>query len=58
MMSFVDKDIFELGCFVFFNNKNYVVVGVMVDDIDLMVRMMKVDKVFEESYVDVGGFDI
>ena len=57
MMSFVDKDILEPGCSVLLNNKNHAVVGVMVDDTDPMVRMMKVDKAPEESYADVGGLD-
>lgn len=37
--------------------KNFVVVGILVDDVDFMVSVMKVDKVLLELYVDVGGLE-
>ena len=57
MMSFVDKDLIEPGCSVLLNSKNYAVVGVLTDDIDPMVSVMKVDKAPLESYADVGGLE-
>lgn len=57
MMSFVDKDQLEPGCSVLLNSKNYAVVGILTDDIDPMVSVMKVDKAPLESYADVGGLE-
>ena len=57
MMSFVDKDQLEPGCSVLLNNKNYAVVGILTDDVDPMVSVMKVDKAPLESYEDIGGLD-
>ena len=57
MMSFVDKDLIEPGCSVLLNSKNYAVVGVLTDDVDPMVSVMKVDKAPLESYADVGGLE-
>ena len=39
------------------HHKNHSVVGVMVDDTDPMVSVMKVDKAPEETYADVGGLE-
>jgi 26S proteasome regulatory subunit T2 len=39
------------------HNKTHSVVGVLVDDTDPMVSVMKVDKAPEESYADVGGLE-
>ena len=55
IMSFVDKDLLEPGCSVLLHNKTHAVVGIMVDDTDPMVSVMKVDKAPEESYGDIGG---
>jgi len=57
MMSFVDKDLLEPGCSVLLHHKRHAVVGVLVDDTDPMVSVMKVDKAPEESYRDVGGLE-
>ncbi|CAI2368438.1 unnamed protein product [Moneuplotes crassus] len=57
MMSFVDKDQLEPGCSVLLNSKNYAVVGILTDDVDPMVSVMKVDKAPLESYADVGGLE-
>jgi len=57
MMSFVDKDLLQPGCSVLLHHKNHAVVGVMVDDTDPMVSVMKVDKAPEETYADVGGLE-
>lgn len=57
MMSFVDKDQIEPGCTVLLHNKVLSVVGLMGDDVDPMVNVMKVDKAPLETYADVGGLD-
>lgn len=57
MMSFVDKDQLEPGCSVLLNSKNYAVVGILTDDVDPMVSVMKVDKAPLESYADIGGLE-
>ena len=45
IMSFVDKDLLQPGCTVLTHNKSSSVVGVLQDDADPMVSVMKVDKV-------------
>lgn len=57
MMSFVDKDQLEPGCSVLLNHRSHSVVGILTDDIDPMVSVMKVDKAPLESYGDVGGLE-
>ena len=57
IMSFVDKDLLEPGCQVLLHHKNQAVVGVLQDDTDPMVRIMKLDKAPTESYADVGGLE-
>merc|ERR1712166_605598 len=53
--SFVDKDQLEPGCTVLLHNKSHTVVGILNDNNDPMVAMMKVDKAPLESYSDIGG---
>lgn len=55
IMSFVDKDLLEPGCAVLLHNKTMSIVGVLQDDADPLVSMMKVDKAPTESYADIGG---
>ena len=55
IMSFVNKDLLEPGCTVLLHNKTYSIVGVLGDDVDPMVSVMKVDKAPLESYADIGG---
>lgn len=57
IMSFVDKDLLEPNCQVLLHHKNQAVVGVLQDDADPMVRIMKLDKAPTESYADVGGLE-
>merc|ERR1712060_670580 len=52
-----DKDQIEPGCTVILNNKTMSVVGLMSDDTDNMIEVMKVQKAPEESYADIGGLD-
>jgi 26S proteasome regulatory subunit T2 len=57
ILSIVDKDQLELGCSVLLHHKTYSVVGVLGDDVDPMVSVMKVDKAPLESYADIGGLE-
>ncbi|ETO09518.1 putative 26S ATPase complex subunit 4 [Reticulomyxa filosa] len=53
----VDKDLLEPGCTVLLNNKSMSVVGILNDETDPMVNVMKVDKAPLETYADIGGLD-
>lgn len=57
IMSFVDKDQLEPGCAVLLNHKTHSVIGVLADDTDPMVSVMKLEKAPTETYADVGGLD-
>ncbi|KAJ8963184.1 hypothetical protein NQ318_018650 [Aromia moschata] len=53
----VDKDQLEPGCSVLLNHKVHAVVGVLGDDTDPMVTVMKLEKAPQETYADIGGLD-
>merc|ERR1711874_865264 len=55
--SFVDKDQLEPGCTVLMNHKVHAVVGVLGDDTDPLVTVMKLEKAPQETYADIGGLD-
>ncbi|ORZ08088.1 P-loop containing nucleoside triphosphate hydrolase protein [Absidia repens] len=57
VMSFVDKDSLEPGCSVLLHHKTMAVVGVLADDTDPMVSVMKLEKAPTESYADIGGLE-
>lgn len=57
IMTFVDKDQLEPGCTVLLHHKTHAVIGVLKDDTDPMVNVMKLDKAPTESYADVGGLE-
>ncbi|CAL1680075.1 unnamed protein product [Lasius platythorax] len=57
ILSFVDKDQLEPGCSVLLNHKVHAVVGVLGDDTDPMVTVMKLEKAPQETYTDIGGLD-
>lgn len=57
IFSFVDKDQLEPGCSVLLNHRSHAVVGLMNDEVDPMVSVMKVDKAPLESYADIGGLE-
>jgi 26S proteasome regulatory subunit T2 len=57
VMSFVNPDLLEVGASVLLHNKVMSVVGVLADDTDPMVSVMKVDKAPLESYADIGGLE-
>merc|ERR1712137_53100 len=53
--SFVDKDQIEPGCQILMHHKVLSVVGLLQDEVDPLVSVMKVDKAPLESYADIGG---
>jgi len=55
IMSFVDRDQLEPGSTVLLHYKVSSVVGILSDDIDPLVSVMKVEKAPLETYADVGG---
>ncbi|ORX66911.1 26S proteasome subunit P45 [Linderina pennispora] len=57
LLSFVDKDQLEPGCSVLMHQKSMAIVGVLQDDADPMVSVMKLEKAPTESYADVGGLE-
>jgi 26S proteasome regulatory subunit T2 len=57
MLSFVDKDQLEPNCSVLLHNKVMSVVGILADDADPLVSVMKVEKAPLESYADIGGLE-
>eukprot|EP01130_Rhizamoeba_saxonica_P009134 TRINITY_DN370_c0_g1_i1.p1 TRINITY_DN370_c0_g1~~TRINITY_DN370_c0_g1_i1.p1 ORF type:complete len:443 (+),score=126.52 TRINITY_DN370_c0_g1_i1:76-1404(+) len=57
IMSFVDQDLLEPNCSVLLHNKTHSVVGILSDEIDPMVSVMKVDHAPPETYADIGGLE-
>lgn len=57
IMSFVDKDQLQPGSSILMHNKVLSVVGLLKDEVDPMVSVMKVEKAPLESYADIGGLD-
>lgn len=57
MSSFVDKDQLEPGSSVLLHHKLLSVVGVLADDADPSVNVMKVEKAPLESFADIGGLE-
>merc|ERR1719240_481630 len=54
ILSFVDKDQLEPGSSVLMHHKNLSVIGILADEVDPLVSVMKVDKAPLESYGDIG----
>jgi len=57
IVSFVDKEQIEPGTTVLLHSKVLSVVGILNDDVDPLVNVMKVEKAPLESYADVGGLN-
>jgi len=57
ILSIVDKDQLEPGCSVLLNHRSHACVGILQDEVDPMVSVMKVDKAPLESYADIGGLE-
>lgn len=56
-MSFVDKDLLEPGCSVLLHHKSVSIVGVLTEESDPLISVMKLDKAPTESYADIGGLE-
>ncbi|KAH8918780.1 26S proteasome subunit P45 [Atractiella rhizophila] len=57
ILSIVDKDLLEPGCTVLLHHKAQAIIGVLQDDQDPMVNVMKLEKAPTESYADIGGLE-
>eukprot|EP00440_Ansanella_granifera_P000423 gb/GFBE01000457.1/.p1 GENE.gb/GFBE01000457.1/~~gb/GFBE01000457.1/.p1 ORF type:complete len:448 (+),score=149.90 gb/GFBE01000457.1/:1-1344(+) len=57
ILSFVDKDQMEPGTSVLLNHKTLSVVGLLGDDVDPLVSVMKLEKAPTETYADIGGLE-
>ncbi|EEQ98337.1 26S protease regulatory subunit, putative [Perkinsus marinus ATCC 50983] len=57
ILSIVDQDQLEPGSSVLLHNKSMSIVGILADDVDPLVSVMKVDKAPLESYSDIGGLE-
>jgi len=57
IMSFVNRDELEPGCSILLHNKTHSVVGILQDEVDPLVSVMKVEKAPLESYADIGGLE-
>ena len=57
ILSIVDKEQLELGCNVLLRDNVHHIVGILADEADPLLNVMKVDKAPTETYGDVGGLD-
>merc|ERR1712087_942857 len=57
ILSSVNQDLLDPGSSVLLHNKVLSVVGILQDDTDPMVSVMKVEKAPLESYADIGGLE-
>lgn len=57
ILSSVNQDLLEPGCAVLLHNKTMSIVGILQEDADPMVSVMKVEKAPLESYADIGGLE-
>jgi len=57
ILSFVDSEQLEPGSTILMHHKTLSVIGILGDDVDPLVAVMKVDKAPLESYGDIGGLE-
>jgi len=57
VLSFVDKDQLEPGSSILMHHKNLSVIGILGDEVDPLVSVMKVEKAPTETYADIGGLE-
>jgi len=57
ILSIVDKEQLELGCSVLLRSEGYHITGVLADEADPLLNVMKVDKAPTETYGDIGGLE-
>lgn len=55
ILSFVDKNLLELGCLFLLKHKVHGTIGMLMIDTDPLVTVMKVKKFPQETYADIGG---
>jgi 26S proteasome regulatory subunit T2 len=58
ILSIVDKDMLEPKASVLLHHKSMTVVGLLSDEVDPLVAVMKVDKAPPETYGDIGGLEM
>jgi len=57
ILSSVNQDLLDPGSSVLLHNKTMSVVGILSDDTDPMVSVMKVENAPTETYADIGGLE-
>lgn len=57
ILSFVDSEQLEPGSTILMHHKTLSVIGILGDEVDPLVSVMKVDKAPLECYADIGGLD-
>lgn len=57
VLQLVDKTQLEPGCSVLLHSKAMAIVGILSNDADPMVSVMKVDQAPTESFADIGGLE-
>jgi len=57
ILTIVDKDQLVSGASVLLHNKVLAVIGILQDEIDPLVSVMRVDKAPLETYADIGGLE-
>jgi len=57
VLSIVDRDLLEPGCTVLLHYKAMAVVGILSEQTDPSLNVMKVDKAPPETYADIGGLE-
>jgi len=57
VLSIVDRDLMEPGCTVLLHYKAMAVVGILSEQTDPSLNVMKVDKAPPETYADIGGLE-
>merc|ERR1712194_359878 len=57
VMSFVDKDQLEPGSSILMHHRSMSVIGILADEVDPLVNVMKVDKAPTETFADIGGLE-
>merc|ERR1739838_343122 len=57
VLSIVDRDLLEPGCTVLLHYKAMAVVGILSEQTDPSLNVMKVEKAPTESYADIGGLE-
>jgi 26S proteasome regulatory subunit T2 len=57
LLSFVDTEQLELNASVILHDRQHAIVGVLQDDTDPLVSVMKVENAPQETYADIGGLE-